>query len=96
VYLPCPYFSFAYPNPTNDILHVDLSQLGIPSSQKAQNVTHTVYLYDASGNLKQSKTVNDEAMVEFNISGLISGLYYVHVHNNVTRETKIERIVVEH
>ncbi len=73
--------SFAYPNPANDVLHVNLTK---NSSGKAY-----VEIYDATGKLvvKDQKNVV-ESMLDINVSSLSSGNYYYRITSGGLKYTK--------
>ena len=60
-----------YPNPTADILNVDLSQV----SEKVE----TVSLIDITGKTIQTIAVNAADKVNFDLSSIACGLYYVRI-----------------
>jgi hypothetical protein len=60
-----------YPNPTNDLLNVDLSQV----SEEVQSVS----ILDVTGKVIQTNAVNTSKLVSFDLSSIASGLYYVRI-----------------
>jgi PKD repeat protein len=60
-----------YPNPTDDLLNVDLSQV----SEEVQSVS----ILDVTGKVIQTNAVNTSKLVSFDLSSIASGLYYVRI-----------------
>ena len=86
----------AYPNPVSDILTVDVEALVSPTSgERFNSPVFDVRLYDGQGNLlRQQKTKG--GTVEFNVSGLTDGVYYLHVYDGAGNTPEMRQIVVEH
>ena len=77
-----------YPNPTSDILTMEI---GVESTK----ATYDIRLYDGQGNLlRQQKTKG--GTVQFNVSALPNGIYYLHVYDGVSDTPEMRQIVVEH
>ena len=52
-------------------------------------------LYDGQGNLlRQQKTKG--STVQFNVSALPNGIYYLHIYDGVSDTPEMRQIVVEH
>jgi PKD repeat protein len=60
-----------YPNPTDNLLNVDLSQV----SEEVQSVS----ILDVTGKVIQTNAVNTSKLVSFDLSSIASGLYYVRI-----------------
>ncbi|MFD1552935.1 hypothetical protein DNU06_15975 [Putridiphycobacter roseus] len=71
-----------YPNPTTDILIVEMDE------QKALDIK----IYDAVGKVVYSQSTSNTAKVEINISELAAGQYYIHLSNNLCYTS--EKIVI--
>jgi len=83
-----------YPNPTSGILNIEINA-GDDTQQQKTAPVYDVRLYDGQGNLlRQEKTTSSR--VEFNISDLINGVYFVHVYDGVSKLPEIRLVVVEH
>ena len=70
-----------YPNPTENILNVDLSKV----SEEVQNVS----ILDVTGKVIQTISVNDSKLVNFDLTAIASGLYYVRIssaNNSVVKQ----------
>jgi len=86
-YSPSP----AYPNPVSDVLNIDLSD----SKTQGSNFTFDVRLYDGQGNLLR-QTSTKGGTVEFNVSNLPDGTYYLHIYDGVSSTPEMKQIFVEH
>ena len=80
-----------YPNPVSDILYVELNP---PANLKAPP-TYDLRLYDGQGNLLQQRSANG-GTVQFNVSTLPDGIYYLHIYDGVSSTPEMQQIVVEH
>ena len=87
-------FSPPYPNPTPDILNIEINNEFIENIKAhAQTIdyksfsepTFDIRLYDSMGNtLRQQQTQG--GTVQFNVSILQNGFYYLHILNADTGE----------
>ena len=70
-----------YPNPSNDILNIDLSS--------ANEVVQSIFLVDITGKLIQTIDVLENTNISLNVSSLASGLYHVMISsasNSIVRQ----------
>ena len=80
-----------YPNPVSDILYIELDS---PANLKVPP-TYDVRLYDSQGNiLRQQKAQG--GTVQFNVSTLPDGIYYLHIYDGVSETPEMHQIMVEH
>ena len=80
-----------YPNPVSDILNVEIDP---PANLKAPP-TYDIRLYDGQGNiLRQQKAQG--GTVQFNVSALPDGIYYLHIYDGVSETPEMHQIMVEH
>ena len=89
-YSPSP----PYPNPVSDVLNIET---GTSASVKVQgtSITYDVRLYNDQGNLlRQAK--NKGGTVQFNVSALPDGIYFLHIYDGVSSTPEIQQIVVQH
>ena len=89
--------SLAYPNPVSDILSVDVDALAEQSAAVAQRQapTYDIRLYDEQGNiLRQQKAKS--GTVQFNVSNLPDGIYYLHIYDSINSIPVMQQIIVEH
>jgi len=86
----------AYPNPANNILYIEIDAADIQSLLSVKvNLTFDVRLYDGQGNmLRNTKTKG--GIVEFDVSNLTEGMYYLHVYDGVNSTPEMQMILVEH
>jgi len=86
-----------YPNPTNGLLYIeidaDAAQAMLPA--KVSKLTFDVRLYDGQGNLQRQQKSQGET-VEFDVTNLPNGFYYVHVYDGVNSTPVMFQVVVEH
>jgi len=82
-------------NPVSDILTVELNPQ-VSSAIGATNVpVYDVRLFDGQGNLLRQRKANG-GTVQFNVSALPNGFYYLHIYDGVSDEPEKWQIVVEH
>jgi len=89
-YSPSP----AYPNPTSNVVNIEV---GKSSSAKSQgsSLTYDVRLYDGQGNLLRNAN-SKGGTIQFNVSNLPNGVYYLHLFDGVSNMPEIHQIIVEH
>ncbi|MDR1724636.1 MAG: T9SS type A sorting domain-containing protein [Tannerella sp.] len=77
-----------YPNPVNDILYVDLGDETAGS--------YDIRLYNSLSNLcRQAKSAN-EKVLEFNVSNLSGGIYFLIISNGDAAKSETHKIIVKH
>jgi len=93
---------FAYPNPVDDILTVELDAFAAafppvqsPSRSFLINPSFDVRLLDIQGNILRQQKANGGA-VQFNVSNLPDGIYYLHIYEGVNTTPEIQQIMVQH
>ena len=84
--------SYAYPNPVDDILTVDVDAL---AGQYPSAPVFDIRLYDSRGRLFQQQKASG-GTVQFNVSGLPNGICYLHVYNGISGKPEIQKIIVQH
>ncbi|MDR1370753.1 MAG: T9SS type A sorting domain-containing protein [Dysgonamonadaceae bacterium] len=93
-----PYFT-CYPNPASNILTIAIDQTAIALNQqfsgKLQKSPFDVRLYDNQGNWLQRASSSGEN-VNFNTSGLLNGIYFVHIYDGINAKPEIRKIIVKH
>jgi len=80
-----------YPNPVSDILYVEINP---PAHLKAPP-TYDLRLYDGKGNLLEQHSANGGS-VQFHVSALPDGNYYLHIYDGVSSTPEMHQIIVEH
>jgi len=81
-----------YPNPVTDIFTVEIGQ---ETSENDQGYTYDLLLYDGQGNLLRRSTTQSNT-VEFNVSNLPDGIYYLHVYDGVNSTPVMQQVMIEH
>ena len=96
VYISCnsPSLSSAHPNPVKDILTVEIDQTQTAQRQ-ATAPTYDIRLYNGLGNLLRQTTTKSSS-VQFNVSNLPNGTYYLYIYNGVSDTPVVHQIVVQH
>ena len=89
-YSPSP----AFPTPASDVLNIELVQTE-DAKANGKNLTYDVRLYDGYGNLLLQE-FSKGGTVEFNVSKLPVGIYYLHIYDGVNEKPAIHQIMVEH
>lgn len=56
--------------------------------------TYDIRLYDGQGNLLRQTSAKD-GTVQFNVSNLPDGIYYLHIYDGVSANPEIHQVVVE-
>ena len=84
--------SYAYPNPVDDILTVDVDAL---ARQYPSAPVFDIRLYDSRGSLFQQQNASG-GTVQFNVSVLPNGICYLHVYNGISGKPEIQKIIVQH
>ena len=89
-------YIIAYPNPVDDILTIEIDTDAAQSFLSVQgNLNFDVRLYDGQGNLLHQQKSKGET-VQFNVSNLPYGLYYLHVYDGVNSTPEMLPIIIEH
>ena len=88
---------FAYPNPVDDILIVDIDAFAQQFTSISQRIVSTYYicLYNSNGNIirrAESKGNN----LEFNVSNLLNGIYFLHIYDDINSIHGNQTVVVKH
>ena len=91
--------SYIYPNPVGDILFIDVDaltqQFSSSSDAERQLPSFDIRLYDGQGNLLRQTTAKS-GTIQFNVSKLPNGIYYLHIYDGVNETPEIQQIMVEH
>ena len=95
-----PSYITVYPNPVSDVLIVEIDEseaaqyLDLQNHRSQSVLTFDVRLYDGQGNLL-SKASTKGGTVEFNVSVLPDGFYYLYVYDGISEKPVMQKIVVE-
>ena len=92
-----------YPNPATGILTIEIDAAAVDAQSIQSSFgtnnnpapTYDIRLYDALGNLLRQQSTKGAA-VQFNISNLPNGIYYLHVYDGVNPTPEMQQIVIEH
>jgi len=89
-----PYLTI-YPNPASDNLMIDFDPEHVEQVRSnRQNINYEFRLYNNQGNLlRQAKTKSDN--VQFNVSNLPYGIYYLHIYDGINSTPEIQQIIIE-
>ena len=80
-----------FPNPATGILTVEIDA----ASDDLYDPAYDIRLYDGQGNLLRQATAKG-GTIQFNISNLPNGIYYLHIYDGVSETPEMQQIVVEH
>jgi len=84
----------AYPNPASDILTVEIDTEASGSQQRTQtNPAIDVRLYDSYG-VQWRQQITKDSKVQFNVSNLPNGLYYLHIYDGINSAPEMRKVVV--
>jgi hypothetical protein len=106
---PCQVvqLSITYPNPVDDMLNIEINgEAGVQtrsmeeqtitgSKTIRQDATYDVRLYDGMGTLLRRATVKS-GKVEFDVSNLADGIYYLHIYDGINEKPEMTQIIVQH
>ncbi|MDR1527099.1 MAG: T9SS type A sorting domain-containing protein [Dysgonamonadaceae bacterium] len=80
-----------YPNPVSDILYIDLEK----RTPNKTSASYDIRLYSSLGNLcRQAKAPG--GMVEFSISDLSGGIYFLNIYAENASKPEAHKIIVKH
>ena len=87
-----------FPNPVSNFLYVEIDVTahvhGFQTKSKV-SPTYEVFLYDRTGNMVRQQKTKD-GKVEFNVSNLTNGIYYLIIFDDLGSTPATRQIVVEH
>ena len=96
-----------YPNPVSDILHISIDRQAVLRSLSSGKTDDTepvsdnnslvfdIRLYSVYGVLMRQTVIKD-GTVEFDVSKLPDGVYYLHIYNGLDDRPDMYQIVVKH
>ena len=96
-YKGSPSSPFAYPNPVNDILTVDIEAYAqqFVSGDQRISPAFDIRLYDSYGIMVRQAT-SKGSNVEFHVSNLPNGIYFLHINDDINNKPEKQIIVVQH
>ena len=90
----------AYPNPVSDVLNIKINEedeqsdmLQFSSKDKSSVKEFIIKLHDGLGNMLQSE-ISKGNILQFNVSKYPTGYYYLHIYDNINKESKPQQIVI--
>ena len=99
------YHSMAYPNPASNTLNIEIDQAAYTQAKSLEQTTTDAKriktdptfdfrLYDGQGNIVR-RAQNKGGNVQFNVSNLPTGIYYLHIYDGISEKPEMQQIVVE-
>ena len=95
----------SYPNPASDVLNITIEasasqnlsrQQGSVDTKSLQTAaTYDIRLYSRHGRLLRQATTHGEN-VQFDVTHLHEGIYYLHIYDGVGEKPEIHQIMVKH
>ena len=86
----------SYPNPVNDVLHLELNSQATTSLQRASAATYEIRLYNQYGIPLRSITITNGSKEQLNVSNLPDGTYFLHIYDGINPVPEKRQIVVKH
>ena len=85
-----------YPNPTYHIINIEINE-DVSDQEKRikSDLVFDMRLYDSQGNLLRQAATKG-GTVQFNVSILPNGIYYLHIYDGVNNTPIMKQILVEH
>ena len=89
--------SFAYPNPVDNILTVDIDAFAAanPALSSSARITYDIRLYDGQGNMLRQQRAGS-GTVQIDVSTLPNGMYYLRIYDGVNATPFVTTIIVQH
>jgi hypothetical protein len=84
--------ALVYPNPVNDVLHIDIN-LNTVNSRQA--LTYEFRLYDSQGTMQRAQNTRSST-AQIDVSSLPDGIYFLHIYDGVNSTPEVHRIIVKH
>ena len=105
--VPIKKLATSYPNPVSDVLNITIDasasqnqsrQQGSADTKSLQTAatTYDVRLYNRHGRLLRQATTQGDNVVQFNVTHLRDGIYYLHIYDGVGNKPEIHQIMVKH
>ena len=88
-----------FPNPASDILKIDIDAFISSQPQSGQfqqkPTAYDIRLYDSNGYMYE-QTKAKSGIVEFRVSNLSDGIYYVHIIDGVSAKPETYPVIIKH
>ncbi|MDR2145634.1 MAG: T9SS type A sorting domain-containing protein [Tannerella sp.] len=85
-----------YPNPVSDVLHIDVTAKSSAEDARSVNASFDILLYDELGTQLRQAVAKSDTSVQFDVSGLPDGTYYLHVYDGTNAKPEMYQIIVRH
>ena len=94
---PKSFSPFAYPNPVDDVLTVDIDAFAQQFAPGSQRIVSTYYirLYNSYGIMIRQATSKGNNLM-FNVSNLPNGIYFLHIYDDINSLQGKQTVVVKH
>jgi hypothetical protein len=84
-----------YPNPVSDVLTIDIDEFTFENTSQTQaEMTYDIRMYDSRGSLVRRQIIK-RGKVEFDVSKLAEGVYFLHIYDGVNEKPSKEQIIVK-
>ena len=87
-------FFIAYPNPTSEILYIDINDTA--AARSALDPTYDIRLYDMQGNQLRQTNAKKNGKVQFNVANLPDGTYFLHIYDGINAQPNMQQIIINH
>lgn len=82
-----------FPNPVSNILYIELEK--IEHIQNKNSISFDIRLYNSLGKIYH-QTKATSGIVEFSVSNIPNGIYFLTINDENGRKYKIDKIIVKH
>ncbi|MDR2773881.1 MAG: T9SS type A sorting domain-containing protein [Tannerella sp.] len=82
-----------YPNPVSDILYIDLEKF--VRTQNKTVASYDIRLYSSLGQMSRQAKASG-GIVEFSVSNLPDGIYFLHIYGGIATKPETHKIIVKH
>lgn len=100
VYDANSYSYQVYPSPASDVVIINFDSKSSEEdsftfAKTDQGKLYKVYLYSDKGNIVR-QTTSDGSQIQFTVSNLPNGMYYLHIDNGSGETPEIQKVIVKH
>lgn len=94
------YSYMVYPSPASDVLMVNFDvklpeNSGSEMMKNNQDIFFKIYLYNENGVMAR-QTTSDGSQIQFDVSNLPNGMYYLHIYNGRADKPEVRKVIVKH
>jgi hypothetical protein len=79
-----------YPNPAYDMLSIEIA-----CTQNNSTASYEILLFNSQGNLLRRAQAK-ENIVQFDVSALPGGIYFLHISNGISAISETHKVIVKH